>query len=143
MRAAWRETCCALCSAWQRCSPQRGGGFVVPGVGVMQDLPSLVAGGDLTAGGFTGGKCQEHKTQRGVRFGLRKARGVNWHGQDLAEGLGSIPGKAISIRASPVGLLCRSEVPDPTAHPFPTRTMVSAFSRAAACGFLGQRKKNG
>lgn len=48
--AAWLETCCAFCSAWQRCSPQHGSGFVVPVVGAMRGLPSLVAGSDIRAG---------------------------------------------------------------------------------------------
>lgn len=77
----------------------------------------------------------------GAGFGLQKARGVNRHQQDLTEGLGSIPGEAFSIQASPVKLPHRSEVPDPTAHQFQTRMMVCACSRAAACDFPGQGEK--
>jgi len=95
----------------------------------MQGLPSSVAGGGLRARRVHWSRASGSQNPAGSWFGLQRARGVNKHWQDLAEGLGSVPGKAFSIRASPVELPRRSEVPDPTAHQFPTRTMVCPFSR--------------
>lgn len=83
-----------------------------------------------------GGKCQEHKTQQGVGFGLQKARGIIRHQQDLAEDLGSVPGEVFSIWASSVRL-----PGDPAAQGSPQERWSVLFSRDAACGFPGQGMK--